>query len=307
MNLRKKIIEQKSAQNSKKIHATSLNKYELFFNKLNDIKGLSLIQSKDASDEDLLLAHSEKWLERLKLNDLTQREEEELSMPNSKLLIPKAWKLAGATIEASLNSLKCGLGISAIGGGHHAKTNTGEGFCPINDIAIAIKKLQKENNIKKVLIVDLDAHQGNGNAEIFQNDKNIFTYSAHREFGYPEKREKSSLDIELPLKTKDEAYYKALKDSLPSIAKVSNFDLVFYIAGADIYEKDLLGGMKVSMAGIQKRDKWVFEILSTLKIPTVLTFAGGYAENIEDTAQIYLNTVSEALKTYLSFNKLIHF
>ena len=155
--------------------------------------------------------------------------------------------------------------------------------------------------------MDLDAHQGNGNAEIFQNDKNIFTYSAHREFGYPEKREKSSLDIELPLKTKDEAYYKALKDSLPSIAKVSNFDLVFYIAGADIYEKDLLGGMKVSMAGIQKRDKWVFEILSTLKIPTVLTFAGGYAENIEDTAQIYLNTVSEALKTYLSFNKLIHF
>jgi len=305
------VLKQQPTQNSGEIHANSLNKYELFFKKLKTINGISIVQSKFASDEDLLLAHSNKWLQRLKLNNLTPDEEEELSLPNSKLLMPQAWKLAGATIDASQNALKCGCGISAIGGGHHAKKDTGEGFCPINDIAIAIKKLQKEKKIQKALIVDLDAHQGNGTAEIFQKDKNIFTYSAHQQFGYPEKREISSLDIELPPNIEDDKYLEILQESLALIFKKTktqvNFDIAFYIAGADIYKNDLLGEMNISKDGIAERDKIVLKTLSDLKIPTVLLFAGGYAQNIEDTVDIYLNTVKEALKAFPSFNKIINF
>ena len=299
--------KQRPSGNSREIHAVSLNKYALFFEKTKNIPGIKIVPSKPASDNDLLLAHSKQWLRRLKLNNLTKMEEEQLSIPNSKLLISRSWKFAGASIAAALNSLECGLGISAIGGGHHAKFNTGEGFCPVNDIAIAIKKIRKENKIKKVLIIDLDAHQGNGTAEIFQNNKYVFTYSAHQQFGYPEKREKSSLDIELPPNIGDDQYLRVIQKTLPKIFKKSNFDMAFYIAGADIYEHDLLGDMKVSMAGIQKRDMVVFKILKDLKIPVVLAFAGGYAKNMEDTAKIYFNTVKEALKTFPSFNKKIHF
>ncbi|OGS05887.1 MAG: hypothetical protein A3J70_04600 [Elusimicrobia bacterium RIFCSPHIGHO2_02_FULL_61_10] len=248
------------------------------------------------SKADLLLAHSPAWVRKC----LEFRFKPEDSV-RAELRITRAVARAhlmnvGGTILAARLALENGVGINCGGGSHHAFRDHGEGFCLLNDIAVAIKKLLEERRIKRSLVIDLDAHQGNGTASIFSGDKRVFTFSMHGAGTYPEKKEKSSLDIELRPGAADAAYLAALKRELPKAMNKSRPDLAVYVAGADVYRRDLLGGLGLTMGGIRKRDAFVFSCCRARSVPVALVLSGGYAKKFTDTVRIHANTVKAALK-----------
>ena len=248
------------------------------------------------SKADLLLAHSPAWVRKC----LEFRFKPEDSV-RAELKITRAVARAhlmnvGGTILAARLALENGVGINCGGGSHHAFRDHGEGFCLLNDIAVAIKKLLEERRIKRSLVIDLDAHQGNGTASIFSGDKRVFTFSMHGAGTYPEKKEKSSLDIELRPGAADAAYLAALKRELPKAMNKSRPDLAVYVAGADVYRRDLLGGLGLTMGGIRKRDAFVFSCCRARSVPVALVLSGGYAKKFTDTVRIHANTVKAALK-----------
>ena len=196
--------------------------------------------------------------------------------------------MAGGTILSSKLALETKINLNIGGGFHNAFSDSAEGFCYINDIAVAIKKLQKENKIKKVAIVDCDIHQGNGTAHIFRNDKTVFTFSIHQEHIYPMKQ-KSSLDIGLDDFSTDKIYLEKLSYGLNKVKEFRPEYLVF-VAGADIYENDQLGNLKITKQGIKKRDEMVLSFAFGNKIPVCVTLAGGYAFDVKDTVDIHYNT-----------------
>ncbi|TET93262.1 histone deacetylase, partial [Candidatus Aerophobetes bacterium] len=204
--------------------------------------------------------------------------------------ITEAYKLfAGGTILAGQKALEKGMAIHLGGGFHHAFPSRGEGFCYINDVAVSIRRLKRDKLIEKALIVDCDLHQGNGTAFIFQEDRSVFTFSIHQENLYPVK-EKSDLDIGLPDFTGDEEYLAKLSSTLLQIWQNFEPDVVYYLAGADPYEDDQLGQLKLTKAGLKKRDNWVISKCLEKKVPLVILLAGGYAFRVEDTVDIHCHT-----------------
>ena len=201
----------------------------------------------------------------------------------------------GGTIKAAELALETGLGINCGGGGHHAFAGHGEGFCLLNDIAVAVKKLLKSGRIERAIVIDLDAHQGNGTAAIFRGDGRVFTFSMHAGGIYPEVKEKSSLDLELPPGTGDAAYLAALRRALPRALGAFRPDFSVYVAGADVYRGDALGGLKLTLAGIKKRDAFVFGELRRRGVPAALVLSGGYAKRFSDTVRIHANTIKTAI------------
>jgi acetoin utilization deacetylase AcuC-like enzyme len=252
------------------------------------------IEPPPASDDDITLVHHREYLRKLQAGKLSYREVLRLEIPYSPELVRAVWLCTGGSILAGRLALEDGVGVNVGGGFHHAYPDHGEGFCVLNDFAVAIRRLQKDKTIEQAMTVDCDVHQGNGTAAIFGGDHTVFTLSIHQENNYPYPKPPSSLDINLRDGVGDEEYLRELAQGLDRALAEFRPDLIFYVAGADPYRDDQLGGLKLSLEGLEKRDRLVFEKASGRNIPVAVTLAGGYARQLEDTIEIHSNTVRVA-------------
>jgi acetoin utilization deacetylase AcuC-like enzyme len=219
----------------------------------------------------------------------------QLELPWSTAMVEGFRRMVGGTIAAAeIATAHRALAIHLGGGLHHAFPNHGEGFCPFNDVAVAVRVLQR-HGIERVAIVDLDVHHGNGTAFIFESDPRVFTFSMHQQHNYPMWKPRGSLDIGLADGTHDATYLEALEGALPEVM-AHRPECVFYLAGADPYEDDQLGGLRLSKDGLRARDRLVFDAVQRAAAPLVVVLAGGYARRIEDTVAIHTATVEEALR-----------
>lgn len=279
-------------------HVFPAEKYRLIYEKLlrRGAKKENFKAPEPASDEDLLLVHSPKYLKKLKTGRLSQAEVITMELPYSAEVLDFAQLMVGGTIMAVQLALEDGLSVHIGGGFHHAFHDHGEGFCILNDVAVALRKMQQSGIFQKGMIVDCDVHQGNGTAEIFAEDETVFTFSMHQMDIYPAKKEKSMLDVGFWSDDGDKKYLDSLNSHIPSLFETFKPDVVFFLAGADPYEKDQLGGLKVTFDGLKERDSIVIQGALRLKIPVVILFAGGYAFDVADTVEIHLNTIKMAQK-----------
>ena len=277
-----------------------------------------------ASDQDILLVHTPQYVNKLKTGTLSAREELELEIPYSSELVDAFWLAAGGSILAAEQALKDGVAVNIGGGFHHAFPDHGEGFCMIHDVAVAIRRMQRDGKIRTAMTVDCDVHQGNGTAAIFAGTRtlseplpssgqavlgkrplmrgahagDVFTISLHQENNYPAQKPPSSIDVDLPDGITDDDYLAWLDNSLSSGLRQFSPDLICYIAGADPYREDQLGGLALTIEGLKKRDELVFRVARAKGIPLMVTYAGGYAQRVEDTVTIHCNTVVAAKEMF---------
>jgi acetoin utilization deacetylase AcuC-like enzyme len=301
------------------------------------------LEPEAASDQDILLVHTPEYVRKLKTGTLSPREEMELEVPYSRELVEVFWLAAGGSILAARQALSDRVAISIGGGFHHAFPDHGEGFCMIHDVAVAIRRLQRDEKIRTAMTVDCDVHQGNGTAAIFAGTRtageplpsssgnsaarsstapssaarssagrdsatpgkmrgaqagDVFTISLHQHNNYPRWKPASSIDVDLPDGVGDDDYLAWLDNALSSGLRRFEPDLLCYIAGADPYREDQLGGLALTMEGLKKRDELVFRVARARDIPVMVTFAGGYARNVEDTVTIHRNTVMAAKEVF---------
>jgi acetoin utilization deacetylase AcuC-like enzyme len=258
------------------------------------------VAPRPATDEDVLLVHTPLYVNKLKTGTLSAREELELEVPYSPELVRAFWLAAGGSVLAADYALDDGVAISIGGGFHHAFPGHGEGFCLIHDVAVAIRCLQRDDKIRTAMTFDCDVHQGNGTAAIFPgaNAMDVFTISLHQQNNYPAFKPPSSLDVNLPDGTGDEEYLACVGDALSLGLGKLKPDLLCYIAGADPYREDQLGGLSLTIEGLKERDAIVFRIAKTEGIPVMVTLAGGYARNVEDTVTIHCDTVVAAKEVF---------
>jgi acetoin utilization deacetylase AcuC-like enzyme len=252
------------------------------------------IQPAPATDEDLLRVHTAEWVNKLKTGSLTPGDIIKLEVPYSPEMVEAVWLAAGGTILAGQCALRDGFGCNLSGGFHHAFPNHGEGFCPIHDVGVAIRKLQRDGAIRKAIVIDTDVHHGNGTAHIFRDDPTVFTLSIHQENNYPAHKPPSNVDLDMWDRADDDEYLGVL---LPAVEKaVEDFgpEIVFYVGGADPYCEDQLGGLGLTKKGLMERDRRVFEEARRRGIPVATTLAGGYAMRVEDTVRIHVNTIVAA-------------
>jgi len=246
-------------------------------------------------EKDVLSVHTEEYLNKLKKGQLSMMEILTMELPYSQELVEASLLCVGGTIQACKNAIENRLGIHIGGGFHHAFPDHGEGFCVLNDIACGIKYLQRTEKIVKALIVDCDLHQGNGTAYIFREDRSVFTFSIHQENNYPAIKPPSDLDIGLADGVSDEEYLEKLKENIPKIIDSFQPELVLFVAGADPYEKDQIGGLSLTMEGLEKRDELVIGWAKDANIPLCIVLAGGYAFEVNDTVTIHCNTIRTAI------------
>ncbi|HWZ83046.1 MAG TPA: histone deacetylase [Terriglobales bacterium] len=259
-----------------------------------------------ANDQDVLLVHTSGYVEKLKTGTLSPREEMQLEVPYSPELVRAFWLAAGGSILAAHHALQDGIAISIGGGFHHAFPDHGEGFCMIHDVAIAIRKMQRDGKIRTAMTVDCDVHHGNGTAAIFAGPRvpaDVFTISLHQENNYPPVKPPSSIDVDLPDGIGDDEYLGWLDNALSSGLRRFQPDLLCYIAGADPYREDQLGGLNLTIEGLKKRDELVFRVARARNIPVMVTYAGGYARRVEDTVTIHSNTVIAAKEVFAAATK----
>ena len=284
-------------------HVFPLEKYRLIYEQLlfMGAKKEDFLQSLPASEEDILLVHTARYVNKLKSGGLSHKEVLALELPYSPELFEFALLYVGGTITAAEQALRDGLAVHIGGGFHHAFADHGEGFCILNDVAVAVEKLKKEDKIQKAMVVDVDVHQGNGTASILGGKSDVYTFSIHQMDLYPAEKENSSLDIGLWSGDGDETYLSSLKSNFPRIYQEFRPDIVFYLAGADPFEKDQLGGLRITKDGLKERGKIIIGQARRLKIPVVVLLAGGYAHDVQDTVTIHLNTVKVAQKMQRRF------
>ena len=289
-----------------------------------------------ASDQDILLVHTPLYVNKLKTGTLSAREEMELEIPYSPELVRAFWLAAGGSILAADCALKDKVAVNIGGGFHHAFPDHGEGFCMIHDVAVAIRRMQRDNKIRTAMTVDCDVHQGNGTATIFAGTRtasqplpssapavlgrsspgtaipaarglmrgahagDVFTITLHQENNYPPYKPPSSIDVDLPDGITDDDYLAWLDNALSSGLRQFTPDLICYIAGADPYCEDQLGGLALTIEGLKRRDELVFRVAKAQGIPVMVTYAGGYARRVEDTVTIHCNTVVAAKEVFRS-------
>ena len=241
---------------------------------------------KECSIETMKTSHSLKYINDIKNKTLDIKAQKKIGFPINDSVVKRSFLATGGTVLASKLALDYKLACNTAGGSHHASFDNGAGYCVFNDVAVAANYLKHKKNIKKILILDLDVHQGNGNSDIFMNDKDIFTFSMHCKSNYPAKKSKSDLDVELSDGLKDEEYLKILKDNLFKLNKL-NFDFVFYIAGVDVHLDDKLGKLKLTDDGINNRDQIVVENFYSKKIPLCGVLGGGYNKNFDKLIELH--------------------
>jgi acetoin utilization deacetylase AcuC-like enzyme len=279
-----------------------------------------------ASDQDILLVHTPQYVHKLKTGALSAREELEMEIPHSPELVRAFWLAAGGSMLAADYALNDGCAINIGGGFHHAFPDHGEGFCMIHDVAVAIRRMQRDDKIRTAMTLDCDVHQGNGTAAIFAGMRvptqplpstasaaaaasrpakirsahagDVFTISLHQEHNYPAWKPPSSIDVDLPDEIGDDDYLAWLDNALSSGLRQFEPELLCYIAGADPYREDQLGGLSLTIEGLKKRDELVFRVAHARRIPVMVTYAGGYARKIDDTVTIHCNTVLAAKEVF---------
>ncbi len=283
-------------------HRFPVEKYGLLRQRITSNGGLSGVRlhtPTPATVSHLRLAHTAEYVERVVNGRLSPDEIRRIGLPWSPELVERVRYSVGATIAICGFALQEGIAVSLGGGTHHACRDEGQGFCLFNDVMVALRVMQAEGRIHRALVVDCDVHQGNGTAEIASNDDSIFTFSIHAEKNFPYRKIPSDLDIGLPDKTGDDAYLAALHAGLKQALAAAQADLVVYLAGADVYERDRLGRLALSKAGIGARDRLVLEKCRQANLPVAVTMAGGYGIDIQETVDIQFQTVQIALKAFL--------
>jgi len=250
-----------------------------------------------AADEDILLVHTPQYVHKLKTGTLTALEELELEVPYSPELVRAFWLAAGGTTLAARLALDQRIGFNVGGGFHHAFPGHGEGFCAIHDVAVAIRKLQAEKRIERAMVVDVDVHDGNGTAAIFAGDQTVFTLSIHQLNNYPSIKPPSTLDVDMEDGAGDDEYIERLEAACRKGMSEFRPELLMYVAGADPYREDQLGGLSLSIEGLKARDRMVFGLAREHGAAIAVTLAGGYAMKVEDTVTIHSNTAKAALES----------
>ena len=281
-------------------HVFPSHKYRLIHDRLLENKLAApedFLAPQPASDEDILRVHSQDYVYKLKSGSLTREEILRMEVPYSKKLVEACWLAAGGSILAAQRAMQDGWAANIGGGFHHACPDHGEGFCVIHDVAVAIRRLQADGSIERAMVVDTDVHQGNGTAEIFGGDSEVFTLSIHQEHNYPVPKPASTVDINLPDGIGDEDYLAILERHLHQAFHDFSPQLIFYVAGADPYREDQLGGLALTMEGLKRRDVLVFDYARRNAAPVAITLAGGYARKLEDTVSIHVNTILAARDT----------
>jgi len=251
------------------------------------------VEPQPVSDADVLRVHDPGWVHRLKTGTLSEAEIIKLEIPYSRAMVEGFWLATGGTILAARKALRDRIGFNIGGGFHHAFPGHGEGFCAIHDVAIAIRSLQHERLIERALVVDCDVHHGNGTAAIFAGDRSVLTLSLHQFNNYPGEKPPSVIDVDLRDGVEDSEYLDRLGGAL-KVAMSFAPHLVFYVAGADPYRQDQLGGLALTIEGLKRRDQLVFETALAASVPVAVVLAGGYARDTNDTVTIHCNTVKAA-------------
>lgn len=246
------------------------------------------------TDKEVLRAHDAGYLEKVVSGGLTAREMRRIGFPWSTRMVERSRRASGGTLDACRAALEQGVAANLAGGTHHAFHDRGEGFCVLNDSAIAACALKSEGLIDKVIVLDTDVHQGNGTAAILRGDPDVFTFSIHGAKNFPFQKEESDLDVPLPDGADDGVFLDALSKGLEQVLDLAGWDLAIFLAGADPFEGDRLGRLSVTKEGLAERDRLVLESCRERDIPIVVTMAGGYAREIEDTVDIHFRTVSRA-------------
>ena len=274
-------------------HVFPIRKFELVRDRLlleGTLQPKDIFEPQPAPINYVRLVHTDDYVTRLRAGTLTPREIRRLGLPWSKALVRRSFLASGGTLSAARSALNEGIASNLAGGTHHAFPDHGEGFCVLNDVAIAIRVLKHEGVIKRAAIIDCDVHQGNGTATIFSEDESVFTFSMHGAKNYPLFKARSTLDVELPDGTADAVYLEILASHLPAIFTHSP-DIVFYLGGADPYEGDKLGRLALTIEGLRARDELVLEACRARGVPVATTMSGGYAADINDTVEIHCNTI----------------
>ena len=277
-------------------HVFPIRKFELVRDRLladGTLSPADIVEPRPAAVEDVLLVHTEDYVTRLRAGALTPREIRRLGLPWSKALVRRSFLATGGTLNAARFALEEGVGSNLAGGTHHAFPDHGEGFCVLNDVAVAVRVLRRDEPLARAAIVDCDVHQGNGTAAIFENDESVFTFSMHGAKNYPLFKTRSTLDVELPDGTGDEEYLDVLARHLPRVFAHAP-DLVFYLGGADPYAGDKLGRLALSVEGLRARDELVLRACRDRGVPVATVMSGGYAKDIDDTVEIHSNTIRAA-------------
>jgi acetoin utilization deacetylase AcuC-like enzyme len=247
-----------------------------------------------ASEQQLQLVHTADWVRRVLSGELTGDEIRRIGFPWSLQMVERCRRSTGATVAASRAALRDAVAVNLAGGTHHAFPDRGAGYCVFNDVAVAARSMQQEQRIQRALVLDGDVHQGDGTAAIFADDPSVRTFSLHAAKAFPVRKMRSDLDIELPPGTTDNDYLAAWQEGLHWAAQQERPDLVYFVAGADPYVGDTLGGLAVSKSGLQTRDNLVFEFCTRQQCPLVVVMAGGYAESVNDIVDIQFHTVTAA-------------
>jgi acetoin utilization deacetylase AcuC-like enzyme len=282
-------------------HRFPMIKYDLIPEQLiyeGTISQSDLFKPNILSEDLIELTHKKEYWNRLKNLELSASEIRRTGFPLSENLVERESCIMNGTLMAAEFALKDGVAFNSAGGTHHAFTNKGEGFCLLNDIAIASNYLLEKKLAKKVLVTDLDVHQGNGTAEIFQNNDRVFTFSMHGEKNFPMQKEKSSLDIGLPDNITDDAYLRILKETLPRLIEETEPDFIFYQSGVDVLSTDKLGRLSLSKEGCRERDKIVLSLCKHNNIPVAVSMGGGYSEKISDIVEAHCNTYRVARELF---------
>ncbi|MEO6173139.1 MAG: histone deacetylase [Arenimonas sp.] len=279
-------------------HSFPMDKYRLLYERVKQNAlawGIELIEPIAASDEDISRVHCPDYVQRMRRGNASEQEMRRIGFPWSEAMIERSRRSSGATMLA-LESAILGktIAINLAGGTHHAAYDRGGGYCVFNDSVIAARYVQKKNLAKKILVVDLDVHHGNGTAELCQNDASIFTFSMHAEKNYPAIKPASDLDVPLRNRTGDAEYLDTLAKYLPMAIEQSQADAVIFLAGADPYEGDRLGFLSLSKAGLAQRDRFVLNACRQAGLPMAISMAGGYCPDVEHIADIHAQTVQLA-------------
>ncbi|HEX8549547.1 MAG TPA: histone deacetylase [Cytophagaceae bacterium] len=282
-------------------HRFPMLKYELIPQQLiheGVIQEEEIFNPTDISEELILLTHTPEYWDKLKNGNLSKSDIRKIGFPYSAPLIERECCIASGTIMAALFSLQDGIAFNSAGGTHHSFADRGEGFCLLNDIAIAANYLLSINKVSKILVVDLDVHQGNGTAKIFEQREDVFTFSLHGKNNFPMFKERSDLDIALQDETTDEEYNAVLKKTLPALINSIRPEIIFYQAGVDVLATDKLGKLALTKEGCKERDKLVFGLAKSNNVPVCVSMGGGYSERIADIVDAHCNTFKAAREVY---------
>ena len=284
-------------------HRFPMLKYELIPGQLlheGSITAANIFTPAICADEIILWTHEKEWLDKLQQQTLSAQEQRRIGFPQSPVLTQRELMITQGTVDCCHYALQYAVAINVAGGTHHAFANRGEGFCMLNDMAVAANYLLHNQLAKKILIIDLDVHQGNGTAKIFEHDNRVFTFSMHGQHNYPFHKEKSDLDIPLLDGTDEATYLSILKNTLPGLLQIIQPDFAFYLSGVDILNTDCFGKLQVSVQGCKQRDAFVFTSLQQQHIPCAVAMGGGYSADVKIIVEAHCNTFRVAQELFFN-------